>query len=625
MKMNRNIVRIVRLFLVFGLLFSILNHPAELHARGGFTGGGGGRAGGGRAGGGGGGRPSMGGGSISRPSTPSLGSSRPSRPSGGSSRPNFDRPSPSPRPQISSPSGGIKPSTRPANLPTGSLTRPATRPGFSRPDTGGSPGLSRPDLANRPSGLPATGSTRPSIRPSTRPSFPGLNGGGGSNRPSFDFPQTRPGGGDRPVTLPNRPGEGGGRPGMGRPENGLSGLTRPGTTRPGAVGRPSPGQIGDFLDLNRPLLPETRPATRPGNGGVERPGIAMPDRPRPETRPAIPDTLRPGAEDRPGLGNLTRPETRPAPDRRPGIGDRPINNARPINIGDIQFGNNVIHNRPNWVTINDNQFININNKWQNQVGNLHNWHDRHPDRLNYFDRWGNSVRDRWHHHHHNWFGPDWWHQHRHGWCGWHYGYHFNYYNWNYWWRVPTYSSCVNWFTWTAPATVWTQPVYYDYGQGGNVVYQDNSVYVNNTPVATADEFAESAAVLATVPPPASEAEAEAAEWLPLGTFAVTTDVKEVEPTRVMQLAVSKTGIISGTLYNSTTDQAYTIQGQVDKNTQRVAFRIGESQNIVLETGLYNLTQEEAPVLVHYGKERVENWLLVRLENPENSSTTEPTP
>jgi hypothetical protein len=48
----------------------------------------------------------------------------------------------------------------------------------------------------------------------------------------------------------------------------------------------------------------------------------------------------------------------------------------------------------------------------------------------------------------------------------------------------------------------------------------------------------------------------------------------------------------------------------------VAFRIGESENIVVETGLYNLTQEEAPALVHFGTEKVEDWLLVRLEASE---------
>ncbi len=152
-----------------------------------------------------------------------------------------------------------------------------------------------------------------------------------------------------------------------------------------------------------------------------------------------------------------------------------------------------------------------------------------------------------------------------------------------------------------------------------MVYENNVVYINGEQVATADEFAESAAVLATVPPPASEEEAAQVEWMPLGTFAVAADQQDVDPSRVVQLAVSKEGIISGTLYNTETDLAQSVQGQVDKETQRVAMRIGESEDIIVESGLYNLTQDDAPLLVHFGADRVENWLLVRMENPEEPS------
>ncbi len=174
----------------------------------------------------------------------------------------------------------------------------------------------------------------------------------------------------------------------------------------------------------------------------------------------------------------------------------------------------------------------------------------------------------------------------------------------------------SWFNWSAPASSWSQPVYYDYGTGGNVTYENNYVYVGGEQVATTDEFAQSAMALATPAPPASEEVAEQAEWLPLGTFAVSMNEKDTQPSMVVQLAVNKEGIISGSLYNSDTDQAQAIQGQVDKQTQRAAFRIGESEDIVVETGLYNLTQDEAAVLVHFGPDRVENYLLVRLDAPE---------
>ena len=100
---------------------------------------------------------------------------------------------------------------------------------------------------------------------------------------------------------------------------------------------------------------------------------------------------------------------------------------------------------------------------------------------------------------------------------------------------------------------------------------------------------------------------------------VVTKEDETEPATVIQLAVSKEGIVSGTLYNRESDTARSIQGQVDKETQRVAFRIADSDNIVMETGLYNLTQEESPVMVHYGDDDIRYYLFVRLENPEESN------
>ena len=44
-------------------------------------------------------------------------------------------------------------------------------------------------------------------------------------------------------------------------------------------------------------------------------------------------------------------------------------------------------------------------------------------------------------------------------------------------------------------------------------------------------------------------------------------------------------------------------------------RVGESENIVIETGIFNLTQNEAPILIHFGTDRTENGLLVRLDPP----------
>jgi hypothetical protein len=135
-------------------------------------------------------------------------------------------------------------------------------------------------------------------------------------------------------------------------------------------------------------------------------------------------------------------------------------------------------------------------------------------------------------------------------------------------------------------------------------------------VASAEDFARSAADLATVPPPKNLEAAKNTQWLPLGTFVLSTNEKEADSSRMIQLAVSKDGIISGTYYDEKTDKAQPIQGRVDKETQRVAFRIGNDDQTVYEAGLFNLTHNEVPLLVHSGVNEADLNLLVRLEKPQ---------
>jgi hypothetical protein len=92
---------------------------------------------------------------------------------------------------------------------------------------------------------------------------------------------------------------------------------------------------------------------------------------------------------------------------------------------------------------------------------------------------------------------------------------------------------------------------------------------------------------------------------------------EVDPARVLQLAVSKDGLVSGTIYNRTSGNTYSVQGRVDKETQRLAFTIGDDANTVLETGIYNLTQDQTPVLCHFGLSQTQVYLLARLPEPEH--------
>ena len=55
-----------------------------------------------------------------------------------------------------------------------------------------------------------------------------------------------------------------------------------------------------------------------------------------------------------------------------------------------------------------------------------------------------------------------------------------------------------------------------------------------------------------------------------------------------------------------------IYGALDRNTQKVAFYAGDKKDTVVEVGIQNLTQEQAPILIHFPDGRAQQYLLVRL-------------
>jgi len=240
------------------------------------------------------------------------------------------------------------------------------------------------------------------------------------------------------------------------------------------------------------------------------------------------------------------------------------------------------------------------------------WLSTHPQRAQHWSNWGGGVRSAWGPSRYGWyFGPRFWATHNVFFPG-----RYGYYWWGarpawYWWTAPGWYAYAGWF----PGWGWNAPYYYDYGPGGNVVYMSDGVYVNDQLVGTSADYAASAAALASVDPTAISANAEG-EFLPIGTFAISTSANEKDPSRVIQLAVDKNGIVTGTMFNTETDKTFPVVGRVDKDTQRVAFTIGDNKDVVLETGLFNLTQEQTPVLVHNGPDQNETYLFARLEHPE---------
>ena len=187
-------------------------------------------------------------------------------------------------------------------------------------------------------------------------------------------------------------------------------------------------------------------------------------------------------------------------------------------------------------------------------------------------------------------------------------------NWAQWrinapYRWATWGLVSGWFGWGSGYAETS------YAYGENIYYQDDQVYYGENPVASSEDYASQAAELAAAAP--RNLNPEKSDWMPLGVFAVTQDREATgpDPTLYMQLAVNKDGVISGTFKNLETAATQTLEGMVNKKSQRVAWCVQGKSWPIVETGLSNLTQDTTPVLVHFEDGQTQQWLLVRLEEP----------
>ncbi len=149
----------------------------------------------------------------------------------------------------------------------------------------------------------------------------------------------------------------------------------------------------------------------------------------------------------------------------------------------------------------------------------------------------------------------------------------------------------------------------DYDYGSSVLYQGGNVYVEGQPAGSYTQYYDQASSLAAS---GDAKQSEKADWLSLGVFGMVQG-QQTDPTMIFQLAVNHQGAIRGNFYNTVTDATEPVHGAVDKKTQRVAWTMGDNKSTIIDTGLANLTKDEAPALMHFGKDRTQQWLLVRLK------------
>lgn len=431
------------------------------------------------------------------------------------------------------------------------------------------PGGGAPKAPSKVGGAPNIGKTAGATPNVSRPNIgnqsggapkPSIGGGGGKpnggfERPTAGKPTPPKVGGERPRVPGNagRPNVGGERPNVPRPNV-------PGKTdRPNLASRPGGGvsstQLNDFLGGGG------QDAGRPDLGKEGRPNLGNNDR------------LGIGKNDLPKIGNDAPRINR---DNLPRVGDRG-NNSTNINVGDVNIGNSVDYSK------NQQAWVDNHRTTGNQV------------RVNAGNRYASAYNNG---------------AYRHGAVG---GYSY-YGGWNnrgayYGWRPVTYAA---FGTFMGAAWASAQPRYYAYGTGGNVYYENNIVYVDGQAAGTPEEYAaQSTALIASAPEPVTET-----EWLPLGVFALTREGVD-DSQAMLELAVNKQGVLAGTYYNEATEVSRSLKGMLEQDSQRAAigFADGKNADVVLETGIQNLTQDEAPALLHQGKDRSGPVLLVRLQAP----------
>jgi hypothetical protein len=94
--------------------------------------------------------------------------------------------------------------------------------------------------------------------------------------------------------------------------------------------------------------------------------------------------------------------------------------------------------------------------------------------------------------------------------------------------------------------------------------------------------------------------------------------EQQHPQLILQLAVNQAGALRGNYTDEVTEHTLPIHGAADKKTQRAAWTVGDNKQTVMEAGLSDLTDGEAPALVHKNG-KTDHWVLVRLEQPQQAA------
>jgi hypothetical protein len=233
-----------------------------------------------------------------------------------------------------------------------------------------------------------------------------------------------------------------------------------------------------------------------------------------------------------------------------------------------------------------------------------------------------------HYHHSNWAHHN--HPFSRGWYGRHggtWGYGWGGWGWGNPWAISTFGATAAWLGMDAAS-----PYYGSYGTApvDNVLTSDSDD-LDSPAAPTTDESIASETPLPESTPEQIAAASELAAsgkqdppknttFLPLGVFSIAPQ-GQTEASALVQLAVSKDGLLRGSYYDLLTDHDQPIRGTVNKKTQEVAFTFGINGKVTFETTLPNLTQDKGTLAAHFENGKTSTWTLARYEKEPTEKET----
>ncbi|MBX9792419.1 MAG: hypothetical protein K2Y37_26255 [Pirellulales bacterium] len=244
----------------------------------------------------------------------------------------------------------------------------------------------------------------------------------------------------------------------------------------------------------------------------------------------------------------------------------------------------------------------------------HHGHAGHHGHPNHHPSHHANHHAHWAHHNRP-FSRGWYAGHRGAWGG---GW-----GWGNPWAVAGWGPTAAWLGLNAAAG----PAWGGYGPTNTTIYDTDNEALNQPGAEFAGGQNLSPDALAAESAAAGQLAAQGAtepgqneKFMPLGVFTLAPE-NQTEATAMLQLAVSKQGVVRGTYFDLLSDTDHPVRGAVDKQTQRVAWIIGPQGKVTFQTGLAVLTEPSGPVSVHYQNGQTRQWVLARYEK--EPSETDP--